>query len=330
AVLKGAPNYIVDAATQAVRKDGAVGPLEPAARDAIMQAVDALSSQALRVLAVAVRALPALPASVPEGGEGMDAEAAFAELKQDLTFVGLIASIDPERDGVRESIETARGAGVRTIMITGDYLATAVAIARDMHLLTSADDPAAAAVDCEALRPGGAYLPAFDLDAITTRVNVFARARPEDKLQIVRSLQRQGLVAAMTGDGVNDAPALNEADIGIAMGITGTEVAKGASGMILADDNFTTIVTAIRKGRVIYSNIQKFLTYFLGTNAGQVILIFVCVSVGLPAPLTPLSILFLNLSIDGLPAMCMSVEPGDETIMLERPRPRKQPIIFGR
>ncbi|MFN3500614.1 MAG: HAD family hydrolase, partial [Pannonibacter indicus] len=160
-----------------------------------MRAVDALSSQSLRVLAVAVRALPALPASVPEGGEGMDTEAAFAALNQELTFVGMLASIDPARDGVRESIETARGAGVRTIMITGDYLATAVAIARNINLLPPAADVAELAVDCEALRPGGAYLPRMDVDELTSRVCVFARARPEDKLQIVRSLQRQGLVA---------------------------------------------------------------------------------------------------------------------------------------
>jgi magnesium-transporting ATPase (P-type) len=237
------------------------------ARSSITDVVDDLSSQALRVLAVAFRPLTELPydpgnpavevddklraLTAPSdasravgalGGGGLGGGAAGG-----WVFAGLVAAMDPEREGVGASIATARRAGVRVVMITGDYLKTAVAIAKNIALLRPGDDPAAAAVDCDVLRPygGNEYLPEPDLDEITARVVVYARAKPQDKLQIVRSLQRAGLVTGMTGDGVNDAPALQEADIGVAMGLGGTEVAKGAADLILLDDNFNTIVDSI-------------------------------------------------------------------------------------
>merc|ERR1712007_220933 len=191
-------------------------------------------------------------------------------------------------------------------------------------------DPSEAATDCNAIRPGGEYLSDIDMDEITSKTKVFARAKPEDKIEIVKSLQRQGLVSAMTGDGVNDAPALKEADIGVAMGITGTEVAKGASDMILTDDNFVSIVSAVEKGRVIYANIQKFVVFLLSTNVGEILLIFSAIAAGMPMPLEPLQILILNLFTDGMPAVALSLEKGDKTIMTESPRPKNQQIIYGR
>ncbi|EEY63858.1 cation-transporting ATPase, putative [Phytophthora infestans T30-4] len=296
--VKGAPNYILRNCTQYGRKDGTFETLNNVQRQEILEAVDALSSQALRVLAVAIQPMHELPF----GEDCDDVDEKFEALSKPLVFLGLVASIDPERDGVRDAIATARAASIRTVMITGDYLATAVAIAKNIDLLQVGADPEAQATDCTQLRPNGdVYLPPADIDEITSRTLVFARAKPEDKIEIVKSLQRQGLIAAMTGDGVNDAPALKEADIGVAMGISGTEVAKGASDMILMDDNFCSIVTAVEKGRVIYANIQKFVMFLLSTNIGEIILIFISVAGGFPLPLEALHILLLNLFTDGRP-----------------------------
>merc|ERR1712072_1019123 len=198
--------------------------------------------------------------------EDMSVEEKFMTLRKDLKLVGLVASIDPDRDGVRESVLQARGASIRVVMITGDYLKTAVAIGHNVNILQDCDDDNVAAVDCGSLRPNGEYLKDAEIDQMTARVKVFARAKPEDKLEIVKSLQRQNLVCAMTGDGVNDAPALKQADIGVAMGITGTEVAKEASDMVLVDDNFSTIVNAVEEGRIIYNNMKAFIRYLISSN----------------------------------------------------------------
>jgi len=325
--VKGAPNYIVKNCTQFLRSDGSIGMMHPGERHNVLDAVDALSSQALRVLAVAIRPL----AKIPFPADEEDVEVKFEALCQPLIFVGLIASIDPPRQGVKDSIHKARSASIRTVMITGDYLKTAIAIAKDIDLLQVGSDADAEAVDCNVLRPRqGIYLTEPDLDAITSRCSVFARAKPEDKIEIVKSLQRQGHVSAMTGDGVNDAPALKEADIGIAMGLAGTAVAKGASDMVLTDDNFCSIVDAVEKGREIYANIQRFVCFLLSTNFGEITVIFTAIAVGMPNPLEPLQILVLNLFADGMAAVALSLEKGDGTVMQERPRPRKQQIIHGR
>ncbi|KAE9173710.1 Calcium-transporting ATPase 1 [Phytophthora fragariae] len=325
--VKGAPNYILRNCTQFCRRDGTFEPLNNTQRNEISEAVDALSSQALRVLAVAIQPLSELPYA--KGCD--DADEKFAALSKPLIFLGLVASIDPERDGVRDAIATARAASIRTVMITGDYLATAVAIAKNIDLLQVGADPEAQATDCTQLRPqGDVYLPPADIDEITSRTLVFARAKPEDKIEIVKSLQRQGLIAAMTGDGVNDAPALKESDIGVAMGISGTEVAKGASDMILTDDNFCSIVSAVEKGRVIYANIQKFVMFLLSTNIGEIVLIFLSVAGGFPLPLEALHILLLNLFTDGMPAVALSLEKGDPHIMNEKPRHKHSSLIQGR
>ncbi|GAB9465910.1 hypothetical protein Gpo141_00003297 [Globisporangium polare] len=326
--VKGAPNYILKNCQHLLRKSGDIVELSAKNRDAILEAVDELSSQALRVLAIAINPITKLTFALDTD----DIDDKFAQLCKPLVFVGLVASIDPPRAGVKESIKTARAASIRTVMITGDYLKTAIAIAKTIDLLSVGADVDEEAVDCSVLRPRGGdeYLTDHDLDEITSRTSVFARAKPEDKIEIVKSLQRQGHVAAMTGDGVNDAPALKEADIGVAMGIAGTEVAKGASDMILTDDNFCSIVAAVEKGRAIYTNIQKFVCFLLSTNFGEISIIFLAIAAGMPNPLEPLQILVLNLFADGMAAVALSLEKGDPRAMLERPRPKTQPIIHGR
>ncbi|ETV98014.1 potassium/sodium efflux P-type ATPase, fungal-type [Aphanomyces invadans] len=348
-IAKGAPNKIVDLATHILGKDGQVRPLTPSDKNAIMKFVDDTSSEALRVLAVAYAWLDAVPWEKPDGSanaletEGKLAAFTSAATSSQFVLAGLFASVDPERDGVKESVQMSRDAGIRTVMITGDYLKTAIAIAKNINLFgensNASDDyhridmdkpEHLTAVDCTALRPHGAYLSNEEIDALTARTVVFARAQPEDKLEIVKSLRRQGLVSAMTGDGVNDAPALKEADIGVAMGITGTSVAKGASDMVLSDDNFCSIVAAVERGRVIYANIQKLVVFLLSTNVGEILLILTTIVVGMPIPLEPLQILMLNLLSDGMPGVALSMERGDSSIMSQPPRPKKQHIIHGK
>merc|ERR1712238_445355 len=191
------------------------------------------------------------------------------------------------------------------------------------------DDERVAAVDCTCLRPDGSYLSKSQMDALTGSVRVFARAKPEDKLEIVKSLQRQGAVTAMTGDGVNDAPALNQANIGVAMGIQGTEVAKGASDMILTDDNFCSIVAAVEKGRVIYSGIQKFVAFIMSVHIAEVMQIFICIVAGIPVMRTPLQILFLILVTDLPPSIALGMEPGEKNLLQEKPRPKDEPVVLG-
>merc|ERR1711971_138597 len=191
------------------------------------------------------------------------------------------------------------------------------------------EDAEDCATDCQGLRPNGTYLPERDFDDMTRKTKVFARAKPEDKLEIVKSLQRQGDVTAMTGDGVNDAPALNQANIGVAMGIQGTEVAKGASDMILTDDNFCSTVAAVEKGRVIYAGIQKFVAFIMSVHIAEVIQIFFCIVTGIPVMRTPLQILFLILVTDLPPSIALGMEPGDKSIIKMQPRPKQEPIVLG-
>merc|ERR1711966_624240 len=246
-----------------------------------------------------------------------------------LTLCGLCASIDPERDGVKGAVKTSKTAGLRVVMITGDYLPTAVAIAKNINILTKDSDISKEATDCGKLRPGkdGNYLPDAEIDELSRASNVFARAKPEDKLEIVKSLQRQGKVCAMTGDGVNDAPALQRADIGVAMGLEGTEVAKGASDMILTDDNFCSIVKAIEKGRIIYAGIQKFVAFIMSVHFAEVLQIFLCIVSGVPVMRQPLQILFLILVTDLPPSIALGFEPGEALTMKRQPRPKTQPVV---
>ncbi|CAE7658005.1 yloB [Symbiodinium sp. CCMP2456] len=286
----------------------------------------------------------------------------FEACRKQLRLIGLVASIDPERDGVPDSVLAARGAGIRVVllscnkilpvMITGDYLLTAIAIAKNVNILQPCDDPDVSAVDCACLRPDGEYLDNKEMDKLTGSVRVFARAKPEDKLEIVKSIQRQGQVAAMTG--VNDAPALNQADIGVAMGIQGTEARQARCSFlqdmelrILTDDNFCSIV--VEKGRAIYAGIQKFVAFIMSVHIAEacaartcigdftmrvrtplkVMQIFICIVVGIPVMRTPLQILFLILVTDLPPSIALGVEPGEANILKMRPRPKDEPIVLN-
>merc|ERR1712193_384302 len=329
ACVKGAPNYIIDACTSWAGANGSVAPLSEKVRSEIVGTIDHLSSQALRVLAIAVQPLAELPFSIEEAEE-LSADEKMTHLCKNMTFLGLVASLDPPREGVLESVRAAHDGNIQVVMITGDYLKTAAAIARDIGILDSSKDGCAAgeALDCSVLRPNGAYVTDGEIDMLTKQARVFARAQPEDKLQIVHSLQRQGLVCAMTGDGVNDAPALKASDIGVAMGIQGTEVAKGASDVILTDDNFCSIVGAVEKGRVIYAGIQKFVAFIMSVHIAEILQILACIVGAMPVMRTPLQILFLIPVTDLAPSIALGLEPGQRGIMKERPRPKKQPILL--
>merc|ERR1711959_367100 len=245
-----------------------------------------------------------------------------------LALLGLLGSVDPPRAGVMEAVHKCRDAGVRVIMITGDQKITACAIAKNISILGHGDTVEDKAIACADLHyDNGDMLEDHLIDEITSRVNVFSRAQPEDKMAIVSSLQRQGHVCAMTGDGANDAPALKKADIGVGMGRTGTDVAKGAADMVLTDDNFCSIVSAVEEGRKIYSNIQKFVCFLLGTNIGEILYLSVAVLCNLPLPVFGLQVLFLNLFTDGGPAVALSWEPIDPELMEKPPRSKKENIM---
>lgn len=326
-VCKGAPNYILDLCSSLLLADGSSKNMTEEDKSEVLGIVDAHSSQALRVLAIAMRPMTDLPFDLSD--EDVNTDVKFQNCCKGLTLLGLVASIDPDRDGVKESVSSARGAGIRVVMITGDYLKTAAAIAKNVQILQDGDDEKVAAVDCTCLRPDGSYLSESQMDAITQRVRVFARAKPEDKLEIVKSLQRQEFVTAMTGDGVNDAPALNQADIGVAMGIQGTDVAKGAADMVLRDDNFCSIVSAVEKGRAIYAGIQKFVVFIMSVHIAEVMQIFVCIVAGIPVMRTPVQILFLILVTDLPPSIALGMEPGEKNILKQRPRPKSEPVVLG-
>ena len=289
----------------------AVVPLTAARRRELLAAATEMASRALRVLSLARRAVP--------GGEPLDGPPAAAE--RGLVHVGLVGMIDPPRAEARAAVARCRTAGIRPVMITGDHPATALAIGRELGLM---DAGAAGRVAT------GSELDAIDDGRLTAEVGsiaVYARVSAEHKLRVVRAWQRRGEIVAMTGDGVNDAPAVKAADIGIAMGITGTDVTKEASDMVLTDDNFASIVSAVEEGRGIYDNVQKFIHYLLSCNAGEVLTMFVAALAGWPAPLAAIQILWLNLVTDGLPALALGLEPPEQDIMQRPPRPPHEPVI---
>ena len=278
--------------------------LDEEARERILAANDTMTKDALRVLGVAYR----ITKDVPDNPEHIKAE----ELEKELVFVGLMGMIDPARAEVRPALEKAREAGIRTVMITGDYPNTARAIAETIGMLQHRTNVMT-----------GAQLDAMsdkELKNVIEDTAVFARVSPEHKMRIVDALQANDEVVAMTGDGVNDAPAIKRADIGIAMGITGTDVAKETADMVLTDDNYASIVSAVEQGRVIYSNIRKFVFFLLSSNLAEIMIIFLATLAGLPAPLTAIQLLWLNLITDGAPALALAVEKGDPDIMQQKPR----------
>jgi Ca2+-transporting ATPase len=269
-----------------------------------------LGEQALRVLAVACKEIDEIPQDpTPE------------LLENGLAFMGLVGMIDPPRPEARDAVALCRQAGIRTVMITGDHVLTTSAIARDLGILHDGDS----AVNGSEL----ALMPEDELNGRVRSISVYARVSPSDKIRIVRAWQRQGEVVAMTGDGVNDAPALKAADIGCAMGITGTDVAKSAADMTLTDDNFATIVDAVREGRGIYDNIRKVVGFLLGTNIGEVLTVFFAMVFWQRSPLLSMQLLWINLVTDSLPAIALGMEPVDKDIMSHRPRARGEGIFSG-
>ncbi|CAD2087945.1 non-SERCA-type Ca2+ -transporting P-ATPase, putative [Plasmodium vinckei brucechwatti] len=310
-----------------------------------------LSQKALRVLAVCIKPLTDKQIEHLRKLEDADERLGFIKNDEQGGFIplGYIASFDPPRSGVKEAIQTCRNAQVKVIMITGDQKTTAIAIGKLIGLINNKkpgdeeikdnekgeeNSNIIQAIECSELHvnknPNEPILPDEELDKFVDNVLIYSRAQPEDKITIVQSLKRKGYLVAMTGDGVNDAPALKAADIGVAMGINGTEVAKGASEMILIDDNFCTVVSAIDVGRTIYSNIQKFVCFLLGTNIGEILYLSVSIITQMPFPLEALQILFLNLMTDGCPAVALSREPPNDDNMKTPPRPKKQPIMTKR
>ncbi|MBL8220208.1 MAG: cation-translocating P-type ATPase [Bryobacterales bacterium] len=302
AFTKGAVDSLLDISSS-VWVGGAAVALDGEWKRRMQESNEALAAKGMRVLGVAFRAFgDVLPKDVESG----------------LTLVGMIGIIDPARPEAAEAVATCRTAGIRPVMITGDHPLTAKYIATGLGI------PQEAAV---VTGPELERMPAEELEQITGHTTVYARVSPEHKLRIVEGLQRKGQIVAMTGDGVNDAPALKRADIGVAMGITGTDVSKEAADMVLLDDNFATIVAAVEQGRVIYDNIRKFIKYILATNSGEIWLMLLSPFLGMPLPLLPLQILWMNLVTDGLPALALGVEPPDPDVMRRPPHPPSESIF---
>ncbi|HNE04304.1 MAG TPA: cation-translocating P-type ATPase, partial [Anaerolineales bacterium] len=309
--VKGAPDIVLTLCSKYQGMDDQPRELTDDMRSKILGANDAMTKDALRVLGFAYR----LEKNVPDNLENIKTE----DLEKDLVFVGLMGMIDPPRTEVKPALEKARHAGIRTVMITGDFPNTAKAIAESIGLL----------------RPGKGVMTGAELDKIDDTqlkniiedTDVFARVSPEHKMRIVDALQANDEVVAMTGDGVNDAPAIKRADIGVAMGITGTDVAKGTADMVLTDDNYASIVSAVEQGRIIYSNIRKFVFFLLSSNVAEIMIIFLATLAGLPAPLTAIQLLWLNLITDGAPALALAMEKGDPDIMDQKPRAKSEPIV---
>jgi Ca2+-transporting ATPase len=311
AYSKGAPEVILGSCKRIFR-NGAESALTEEDRRTIIATAHNMAEDALRVLGMAYKRLE-------DGG------VTSGEIEKDMVFVGLAGMIDPPREEVKEAVKTCDQAGIKSVMITGDHKLTAVAIARELGILK------------EGLAFGGAEIDKLSneqFEELVEKIEVYARVSPAHKLRVVEALTKNGHVVAMTGDGVNDAPALKKADIGVAMGITGTDVTKEAADMVLTDDNFASIVAAVEEGRNIFNNIKKYLVYLLSCNLGEILLMAVVILFGplfgLPAgtiPLIAIQLLYVNLATDGLPAIALSVDPPDMDVMRQKPRPRKQTIF---
>lgn len=305
--IKGAPDVILDLCTHHY-DDGQIKELGQQKRQEILGVNNHLAAKAMRLLAMAYRDL-----------DGLEKEPAAEAVERDLTYVGLVAMIDPPRPEAKSAVKECQRAGIQVVMVTGDHQSTATAIAKGLDIL----------------REGEFTLRGRDLERVSDqrlaeivdKIKVYARVSPEHKLRIVRAWRTNGAVAAMTGDGVNDAPALKEADIGIAMGITGTDVSRESADMVLADDNFASIVAAVEEGRGIFDNIRRFIHYLLSCNTGEILTLFIASLAGMPLPLLPIQILWINLATDSLPALALGVEPTEPGIMDRPPRPVKENII---
>jgi Ca2+-transporting ATPase len=304
AFSKGAPEVVLESCTH-IHRNGATVPLDAALRSEVLNAAHRMAVNALRVLAFSSRTLASK-------------DDTDTSIEKDMVFLGLAGMMDPPRSEVYEAIRTCREAGIRTVMITGDHKVTAEAVARELRILNRGE--AMTGMELE-------QLPEDQLESVVESVDVYARISPAHKLRIVSALQKKGHVVAMTGDGVNDAPALKRADIGVAMGITGTNVSKEASDMILTDDNFTSIIAAVEEGRGIFENIRKYLVYLLSGNIGTVLAMVVALMAELPLPLTAVQILFINFIMDGLIAIALGLEPPEAGFMRKPPRRKDEEIL---
>jgi Ca2+-transporting ATPase len=309
---KGAPDLMLSRCTYRYTTAGEI-PMDDDAREALLEANHQLASSALRVLAFAYRRHAAdLP---------LEASSDAESIEDGMVWLGLVGMIDPARPEVRDAVRVCAAAGIRPVMITGDYKDTAVAIARDLGMMDE-DDRVLAGHELDAMDDAA-------LREAVEHTSVYARVSPDHKVRIVNALRANGHIASMTGDGVNDAMALKSADIGVAMGITGTDVAKGTADMILTDDNFASIVSAVEEGRIIYANIRKFVGFLLSCNVGEILVIFLTSLILGPdfVPLLPIQLLWLNLVTDSFPALALGSEKGDPDIMSYKPRSPKEPII---
>ncbi|MBT2735476.1 calcium-translocating P-type ATPase, SERCA-type [Bacillus sp. ISL-7] len=299
-VTKGAPDVILDI-SESVLWDERTQFLNKETQVKVQEAINGLASQALRTIAIAFKPIQANTIILSE-----------REAEKNLTLIGIQGMIDPPRPEVKKAVKECKEAGIKTVMITGDHVITAKAIASQLGIITNNSK----VIDGNAL----SEMTVEELEEIVDDVSVFARVSPEHKLKIVKALQNRGHIVAMTGDGVNDAPAIKAADIGVAMGITGTDVAKEASSLILLDDNFATIKAAIVEGRNIYENIRKFVRYLLASNVGEILVMLFAMILALPLPLIPIQILWVNLVTDGLPAMALGLDRPEENVMKRKPR----------
>ncbi|MDU6036757.1 MAG: calcium-translocating P-type ATPase, PMCA-type [Clostridium butyricum] len=303
--VKGAPERVLDKCDY-VLENNKLKPFTYQKKKQVEEFITAMSSRALRCIAAAYK-----EENLTKSGK----------LEEHLIFIGVAGSIDPPRDEARDAVLKCKLAGIKPVMITGDHQNTALAIAKSLNICNN-EDQVMTGSEIEEIDDS-------ELEKKVKKVRVFARVSPSHKLRIVRAFKRNGNIVAMTGDGVNDAPAIKEADIGIAMGISGTDVTKEASSMILMDDNFSTIVAAVEEGRIIYDNIRKFIRYLLSCNLGEVLTMFLATLFYLPNPLSPIQILLVNLATDGLPAIALGVDPAENDIMRQQPR-EKNESIFAR
>ncbi|REJ13627.1 MAG: ATPase [Caldibacillus debilis] len=306
AVVKGAPEILLQL-SERILWDGREVPLGGEYRRAVNAVLEEMGTSALRAIAVAYKPLS------KRGGLSGD------EVERDLIFAGVMGMMDPPRKEVRQAVKECKEAGIKTVMITGDHATTARSVARELGILSKTGK----IIEGTELEK----MDGEELEEAAKEADVFARVSPEHKLKIVRALQKSGAIVAMTGDGVNDAPAIKQADIGIAMGRSGTDVAKEASSLILIDDNFATIKAAIEEGRNIYENIRKFIRYLLASNVGEILVMLFAMILGLPLPLVPIQILWVNLVTDGLPAMALGVDGAEEDVMKRKPRHPKEGIF---
>jgi P-type Ca2+ transporter type 2C len=305
AYTKGAPELVLPRCSRTL---GARG-LQPFALDAASNAAERMAAEGLRVLAVAERRWSRLPEPAQSD-----------EMESELTFLGLVGLLDPPRDEARAAVADCQSAGVRVVMITGDHPATATAVARRIGIVSVGDGGIVTGAEL-------ARMSEAEFERVVADVRVYARVDPAQKIRIVEALQAKGEFVAMTGDGVNDAPALKRADIGVAMGRGGTDVAREASSLVLLDDNFATIVNAVREGRRIFDNIRKFIKFAMSGNSGEIWTIFLAPFLGLPMPLLPIHILWINLVTDGLPGLALAAEPAERGIMQRPPRPPRESVF---